>query len=85
MPTGALQSYGNNTACPNCVHVDPERLDLHIAPRLPRMHASMLACYTTCHAGANRSRLWRHTARGSFYLLEIDIATKLGLHLQNTT
>jgi hypothetical protein len=49
---GALQSYGNNTACPNCVHADPERLDLHNDPRLPRMHASMLACYATCHGGS---------------------------------
>jgi hypothetical protein len=49
---GALQSYGNNTACPHCVHVDPERLDLHIDPRLPRMRASMLACYATCHGGS---------------------------------
>jgi hypothetical protein len=49
---GALQSYGNNTACPSCVHVDPERLDLHIDPSLPRMHASILACYVTCHGGS---------------------------------
>lgn len=49
---GALQSYGNNTACPSCVHVDPERLDLHIDPSLPRMHASILACYATCHGGS---------------------------------
>jgi hypothetical protein len=49
---GALQSYGNNTACPSCVHVDPERLDLHIDPRLPRMHACMLACYATCHGAS---------------------------------
>ena len=49
---GVLQSYGNNTACPSCVHVDPERLDLHIDPSLPRMHPSMLACYATCHGGS---------------------------------
>lgn len=49
---GVLQSYGNNTACPSCVHVDPERLDLHIDPSLPRMHASMLAYYATCHGGS---------------------------------
>lgn len=52
MPMGALQSYGNNTACPSCVHVDPERLDLHIDPSLPRIHTSMLAYYATCHGGA---------------------------------
>lgn len=42
MPMDALQSYGNNTACTSCVHVDPERLDFHIDPSLPRM---LLACY----------------------------------------
>lgn len=49
---GALQSYGNDTACSSCVHVDPERLDLHIDPSLPRMHASMLAYYATYHGGS---------------------------------
>jgi hypothetical protein len=38
-----LQSYGNYSACPSCAQLDPERLDPHIGPSLPRMHTCMLA------------------------------------------
>ena len=73
---GALQSYGNNTACPSCVHVDPERLDLHIDPSLPRMHASMLR---DLPRRVNYGRFWRHTACDSLQLLKLDITTNLRL------
>jgi hypothetical protein len=80
MPMDVLQSYGNNSACPSCVQLDPERLDLHIGPSHPRMH-SMLRDLSR---RIKHSRFWRHTARGSFQLPEIEITTNLGLHCKDT-
>ena len=72
----ALQSYGNDTACPSCVHVDPGRLDFHIDPGRPRMNTSILRYISR---RTNRGRFWRHTARYSFQLLAPDVATNSGI------